>query len=296
MKRVLMVIGQVRRWAIGNRARGLAEMLSPNYEIEVVGKSQLPLDPSVYHVIHLHTPCLLPDIITAPGYMEHPCWGFEVISVRSNAHLAKCSEAVKRASFCIAKNPRLIDIAKPYVKDNCILKYIPNGVDERTFFPPPIYIGWCGNKRPASMEYKGVALIEQAVSQLKSQWGKYLHVEFVTDPGDSPERILKQQEIAPWYRTLSAYVGASEGEGCSNTVIEALASGVPVVSTNTGIIPELAKQCDVCVVERTVEGIVEGLKKVLGPIVQRRQIAMDNYRWKLIADQYDDVYQEALLL
>jgi len=295
MKRVLMVIGQVRRWAIGNRARGLAEVLSADYDVEIVGKSQLPPDPSVYHIIHLHTPCVLPDIVRAPGYMEHPCWGFELISVRSNQHLIKCADTVRNASFCIAKNPRLLDIARPHISDNCVLKYIPNGVDERTFFPPPIYVGWCGNKRPASKEYKGVALIEQAVIKLQKEWAKYLRLEFVTDPGDSPQRILKQQEIAPWYRTLSVYVNASEGEGCSNTTLEALASGVPVISTDTGIVPELADKCDLRIIDRSVDGIADGLRDVLGPLVLRRKIALDDYRWRLISQQYGKVYEEALL-
>jgi len=290
MRRILYIIGLDRNWAIANRARQLATKLSNGFDIEIAAKGQLPADPSGYDIVHLHTPCMIPEIIRNQAYMQHPTWGFEIISARSNASITRYPEVTKRATFCVAKNRRLAEWAEPYL--TCSPTWIANGVDERMFYPRPLRVGWCGNKRPDSLEYKGVALIQQAVEALQAEWGKWTRIEFVMDPGDAPQRVISQQELAPWYRSLDVYATASLGEGCSNTVLEALACGVPVVTTDTGIVHELAAGCDVTVVERSMEGVMQGIRAILEPAVERRRLICQQYRWKAVAEQYAKLYQQ----
>lgn len=292
LKRILYIVGMVRPWAISYRAQALAAKLCTRYEIQIVGYRHAPKEPNRYHIVHIQTPAALDLILAQPRYVEHPRWGFEIISTRSNAHIAKRAKEITNAKFCVAKNPRLADYAEGHV--TCPITYIPNGVDERTFFPMPIKIGWCGNKRPEMQEYKGVHLVREAVERLARKWRTFAHIMFSEDPGSAPARILAKSEIAPWYRTLDAYVNASEGEGCSNTILEALASGVPVVSTDTGIAPELAKKCDLRIVPRTVDGIEAALIKIIKPIMDRRELMYRKYRWSEIANKYAALYEKVL--
>lgn len=289
LPRVLCIVGMVRPWAIYYRAQALATKLCPRYNIEIVGYRHLPKEPRKYDIIHVQTPAALNLVMGERIYFEHPAWGFEIISTRSNAYIAQRPDRIANASFVVVKNPRLAQYAEGRVK--CPITYIPNGVDERVFFPMPIRIGWCGNKKENMQEYKGVPLIREAVERLTHKWRTFAHVMFSEDPGNAPARILAKSEIAPWYRTLHAYVNASEGEGCSNTILEALASGVPVVSTDTGIAPELAKACDLRIVPRTVDGIEAALVEIIKPIMDRRELMYRKYRWSEIANQYDTLYQ-----
>lgn len=292
LPRVLYIVGMVRPWAISYRAQALATKLCPRYNIEIVGYRHLPKEPRKYDIIHIQTPAALNLVMGERIYFEHPAWGFEIISTRSNAYIAQRPERVKNASFVVVKNPRLAEFAEGRVK--CPITYIPNGVDERQFFPSTLRVGWCGNKKPDMQDYKGVGLVREAVAELARKWRTFARIEFVEDPGDAPARILAKSEIAPWYRTLDVYVNASEGEGCSNTILEALASGVPVVSTDTGIAPELAKKCHLQIVPRTAEGIEVGISHFLEPTLKRRELMYRKYRWSEIANKYDALYQGLL--
>jgi len=290
MKRILHIVGTFeKRWAISNRAYYLAQIIGEKYKVDVRGKRELPHDVTDYALLHIHSLVIVHQL--PKHYFEHPCWGFEVISERNRDHLEREKPFIDKAKFCIIKNGRMGGWMNPHV--TCDITEIANGVDTKRFFPRTIRVGWCGNKRPESTEYKGVEIIREAVAQLADDWKHLFRVEFVTDPGDCPKFVLTHKEIAPWYRTLDVYVSASEGEGCSNTTLEALASGVPVVSTETGIAPELAGKCDLKIVDRSVEAIKRGIKDFLLPIQKRRR-AMVQQTWRRVAEKYFKLYEQLL--
>lgn len=165
--------------------------------------------------------------------------------------------------------------------------YIPNGVDTTMFAPREFLVGYCGNKKPFSQRYKGVEFIQRAVAAINRE-GK-IRVRFVQDPSDPPEKVYQQERIAKFYRTLDVFVSASIGEGCSNVVLEALASGVPVVMTKTGIWKELAG-AGVLAVDRTVEAIKRGILQQLAPAIKARQEMASRYTWQAVAAQYVSLY------
>ena len=287
-KKILYVVGLTRAWAISHRAHMLAAKLAGDYSIDVRGKGDLPLDGDRYDIIHLHTPCMLEDI-RSRHYMDHPCWGIEIISVRSNGQIPRLAPYMKKMRFCVAKNPRLGRTIAEYMP--CPITYLPNGVDERMFYPHPIRIGWAGNHRDDSLLYKGVPILREAVEKLAHEWRKWTRVEFVIDPGDGPRQIATHREMAAWYRTLDVYCSASEAEGCSNTLLEALACGLPVVTTDTGIVPELGPGM-VVVAPRNVGGFVDALRRVLEPQIERRKRICTEYTWKIVAAGYRRLYRE----
>lgn len=75
---------------------------------------------------------------------------------------------------------------------------------------------------------------------------------------------LKQAELAHLHRVASVFVLSSAYEGLPLVVLEALASGTPVVTTHTGETPKLlTDDSGVVCFERTPECIAQGLNKVL---------------------------------
>jgi glycosyltransferase involved in cell wall biosynthesis len=75
---------------------------------------------------------------------------------------------------------------------------------------------------------------------------------------------VTQKEIARLHRICNVFVLSSEYEGLPLVVLEALASGTPVVTTQCGETPKLlgAKSGVVCS-ERTPTCIAEAIRKVL---------------------------------
>jgi glycosyltransferase involved in cell wall biosynthesis len=75
---------------------------------------------------------------------------------------------------------------------------------------------------------------------------------------------MTSTELANLYRISSAFILTSAYEGLPLVVLEALASGIPVVTTNCGETPKFLQQdSGIVCAERTVECISDALNKVL---------------------------------
>ncbi len=57
-------------------------------------------------------------------------------------------------------------------------------------------------------------------------------VELANLLGEDVRWLPERQDIRPFYRAMDLYVSASEAEGMSNAVLEAMASGLPVVASD----------------------------------------------------------------
>jgi glycosyltransferase involved in cell wall biosynthesis len=68
-------------------------------------------------------------------------------------------------------------------------------------------------------------------------------------------------DLARAYRALDAYVVASRQEGGPKAALEAMASGVPLVSTRVGQVPELGEGVAWLVDVEDAEGLAEGLAR-----------------------------------
>lgn len=292
MNRVLEIVGMFRRWAITKRGLALKHHLGLDWNVELCTCRQVPESPAAYDIVHIHSPGIIRRIMNKPGWRDYRLWGFEIISERDR-HIEAASKEIARAAFCVVKNPRYRARAEAVMRNGSEIRFIPNGVDNVVFYPRPFVIGWCGNKRRGNAEYKGLPMIREAVKRVKKRLRNHVCVRFVTDPGCGPKRVASTGEIAAWYRTLDAYISASKGEGCSNTLNEACATGLPVVTTDAGNVPELRDGCGLIVVDRTVEGLVDGLMRLLTPIVQRRK-TMAKRTWKRVAEQYAELYRKVL--
>ena len=107
---------------------------------------------------------------------------------------------------------------------------------------------------------------------------------------------VSHDRLKLWYGAADVFCLATRGEGCPNVVLEALASGAPVVVTRVGAVEELVKQ--------GVNGMVVDLDADFGkPVAQalwaqwdRVHIAerMRQWGWDACAQQVVKAYDAAL--
>lgn len=95
-------------------------------------------------------------------------------------------------------------------------------------------------------------------------------------------------------KTCSVFITLSNIEAFGLTVLEALASGRPVIVNNKANLAELARKFEGCVVPMNIDEISkEGLGKTIMRIADKRISAnLDEYRWENIAKKYQRVYEE----
>lgn len=296
--KVLHVVGALNNWALHQRAKAIIRAMSDKVDGEVVSYQNLkPGSLAGVDFIHIHGVQLVFSALTLLGKCRSCRWGFEVVSERSlkhlESHMPLCKSGIlQRASCCWVKNPRLAEFIQPHIK--CEPVYVPNGVDPSIFNPGPIRVGWVGNKRPSVVVYKGLPLILLAVRLLKKRLPN--GCVFLDDPSNYP-KVAPQSQLAEYYRKLDVFVSASIAEGSSNVVNEALACGVPVVSTRTGMAEELAADgLPVILVDRNSESIAEGILKAVRHKLTCAKIMADEYGWAApsISDIYLKSYSGAL--
>lgn len=100
----------------------------------------------------------------------------------------------------------------------------------------PIVIGWAGNSKWASElpDIKGFhSILLPAIDMLRRRG---VHVE--TRFADRQAGFIAHGDMPAYYNSLDLYVCPSAIEGTPNPVLEAMACGVPVISTDVGIVPE----------------------------------------------------------
>lgn len=119
---------------------------------------------------------------------------------------------------------------------------------------------------------------------------------YVWLPGD-------REDVPELLRMLNLFVLPSLGEGISNTVLEAMACGLPVIATNVGGNPELVEEgvtgTLVSVSDPQSMATAIGAYALDGQLVDRHGAAgfekvRRDFRWERCVDAYLEVYDELL--
>ncbi len=177
---------------------------------------------------------------------------------------------------------------------------IPNGVDNRLFFPggnkKGNVIGCAANTYGSRGDLKGVPFTKEACNMLGMTYKEV-----------NAELPLSHESMAEWYRSIDYYFQPSDTEGCSNSVMESMASGVPVfICDNVGYHGEICRSAidyhdgQVIFVRRNAKDIADKVKILQdNPYIATRcvknalQFAKD-HDWKYIAPKYGDIFEEVL--
>jgi len=155
---------------------------------------------------------------------------------------------------------------------------------------------------------KGLRELVEAAASLRPQRPK-LHVYLVGEGPDRPviERAIQASnaagyihalpgcafdEVAEWMAAADLVTLPSYMEGCPNVVLEALASGRPVVATNVGGIPEIMNEaCGRLVPPRDAGALAQALASVVDRTWDAQAISACGSRsWDAVAAELLEIF------
>lgn len=202
------------------------------------------------------------------------------------------------------------------------IEVIPNGVDTDRFRPGPprppgerlrmVFVGRLAGQ-------KGVGDLLEAALRFRRSGGSNFDLVIV---GDGPERKALEQsvrerelessvtfrgwvpfgELPDLYRGADLYVHMARAEGMPSTVLQAMACGLPVVTTSVGGISELVADGEngFVVPVGDAAGFARALARLASdPGLRRRMATAAAERgarrgWSVIATRYRELYARAL--
>ena len=97
------------------------------------------------------------------------------------------------------------------------------------------------------------------------------------------------------YALCDVYVCPSRFEGFGLTILEALSVGKPVISTNVGIVTEMAQMPLIIVSPDSMYDLRDSILCMLSqPIGQFQRLNLDSFSWKAAVKQINMIYQAIL--
>jgi glycosyltransferase involved in cell wall biosynthesis len=199
------------------------------------------------------------------------------------------------------------------------IEVIPNGVDTEVFTPrsaspsgeradAPLELLYVGR----FVERKNVPLLLNAMSHVREcrltlvgdgkcarEW------RHLTRALGLDERVrfighVPHDELGGWYARADVFVLTSDSEGMSNSLLEAMASGLAIVSTDTGGASELVGSGGLIVPRGEVGPIASALRSLVsdpGLVLRMKREARQRalgLTWSHVADRYREVYARAV--
>ena len=188
---------------------------------------------------------------------------------------------------------------------------IEDGVDATLFRPQTlerfddiagreVVIGWVGNSKWAATleDFKGVhTILIPAIEQLRAE-GFPIRLELA----DRQTAHVPHAEMPRYYGSIDLYVCTSKIEGTPNPILESMASGVPVITTDVGIVPQVfgPLQREFILQERSVECLKMAIRRLLSQPELFRQLSTENLRsiepwaWRRQVEKFNQFFQQVL--
>ncbi len=188
-----------------------------------------------------------------------------------------------------------------------------DGVDLEFFVPSnperfyaqkdEIIIGWVGNSRwgegdGTGIDHKGLeTIIKPAIKELQEE-GYKVRGFFA----DRQERWIPHGEMNDYYNSIDVYVCASDIEGTPNPALESMACGIPIISTDVGIIPQLfgTLQQNYILASRDIEELKIKLKDLITSPQKREALSKENlesikiWSWANKCQSWDKFFKQML--
>ena len=246
---------------------------------------------------------------------------------KSGMHAAlrpQIARALKRAGRVVAVSAALGDRVAEMGVDRSRIAVVRNGVDGEAFAIRDMreararlglpqdraIVTYVGNL----FHVKGVDVLVEAVGKLGSLGGPPIFVNMVGG-GDLAEPLKARAEalgvadrigfagrvlptaVPDQMTACDVFCLPSREEGCPNVVLEALASGKPVVASRTGGIPELIREDNGILVtpedpEDLARAMIRAVKREWDPEALRRTVP--SLSWNEVGDTYARLIGEVL--
>jgi glycosyltransferase involved in cell wall biosynthesis len=203
------------------------------------------------------------------------------------------------------------------------ISVIYNGIDEVFFSDAADLPDVCDDDRPyllsvcATIPKKNVSAIVRALAALKER-GLPHRLIHIGPPGSVQETLevevrrfnlrrdvefkgyVNKQELASYYRAADALIFPSFHEGFGIPIVEAMASGCPVVTSTSFSMPEIAGEAALLVDPYDIESLISVTHRLLtNRSLRDEMIALGlqrarRFSWNRCADETVAVYKEVL--
>lgn len=188
------------------------------------------------------------------------------------------------------------------IHDGVNLKdYKPENL-ERFHNPSKIIAGWVGNSTFVDSDndndMKGVeGIIKPAIAELHEE-GYDIELKLA----DRNIKKIPQNEMPGFYNSINLYICASKEEGTPIPILESMAMGIPVISTNVGVAEEAfgPLQKKLILKERTKECLKEKIKQLVENKNEYKSLSEENlqqiksFDWSQIAIQYKKFFENLI--
>jgi glycosyltransferase involved in cell wall biosynthesis len=223
----------------------------------------------------------------------------------------------KSASAVVANSTGLAELAKKFV--DLDIGVICNGVDTKRYYPgdfaeiaTPIRLltvsRLIGRKR-IDLLMRAVGLLKEAgldvrlniagegnlMAELKNLCESLSLTGQVNFLG-----LVEAEDMGELYRSNDVFVMSSVHEGMSNAMLEAMASGLPIVTTRCEGVEELIVDNGIVVDVCEPEPIAQAVRRLVddGDGYERMCVAArsraEQFSWRTVADEYIDCYRSVL--
>ncbi len=232
--------------------------------------------------------------------------------LKMQAHVAK-----RLAKIVTVSENSKRDIATSFGTSPALIEVVYNGVDTQTFKPKPNITRQANHiitTASADQPLKGAQYLIPAVAELKKSFAD-LQLTFIGQPkpGGATEQLIaklglqkcitfhhgiRATQIADLYAEATLAVVPSEYEGFGFPAAEAMACGVPVVSTDGGALPEVVGDAGITVPKANSTALTEAIQTLLLNEPLRRQLGLagrarmlDCFDWHQTAQQFTNLYR-----
>lgn len=332
----IALITDVDYWAFGNIARQIEKNLGDRYELKLISYEDCNWDPvkllfrtADCDILHFFWREMIPVVANENNFVEYlkPTGISSAHFLDDFFHKKILSTSVYDHLFLspreIEQRENLFNTFNYYVSSEKLnkiygnisaypnpLAVIEDGIDETLFYPKnlnrfnnkkrPLVIGWVGNSKWAAEEvdFKGfVTIVKPTLEALKDEG--YLVDSLYCDRVDG---FVPHEQMVHYYEKIDVLVCMSLIEGTPNPVLEAMACGVPVISTDVGIVPQVfGDKQQQYIIKRTKED----LKKVILSLEQNRHelvelsnenlVSIEQWYWSKQCMKFDAYFNELLL-
>lgn len=236
---------------------------------------------------------------------------YDHLFLDSKEDLKITNTIVSNAKRYYVSSQRLFDIYNKLDLPNYPTAVITDGVDLKKFYPKnekrfeniknrELVIGWVGNSawEKDKEDFKGVnTILKPALNELIAE-GYPIKMYFA----DRQERMIPHDEMVDYYSKIDLYICTSKIEGTPNPVLESMACGVPIITTDVGIVPEAfgPMQKKYILEERTKENLKSKIKEFIKNIDDIEEIRNENLKfikewtWEKISKKMKKFFDEAL--
>lgn len=295
MKPKVLLVADIPNWAYDFRCNALWKHLGDHYEFAKAYMTRMPdFDYALFDVLY-YAGFMLPGSPRDRANADRRKVVTSISGIRTRKISDVKEKLEKTCTAAAAVNKDLYEMFRD--ADGVRVDLVYNGVDCDLFSPGPcpehkdFIIGWAGRQKK---KVTNIKRLDQLARTVESIPGARLDLRIF-------DKRVPHESMPEFYRGLDCYCCVSMNEGHSNTVSEAAACGVPVISTPSGTASELLADGGILLKE-DLSDLREALMSIMASTPEHRadagtrlrQYVVENWDWKNQAAKYGELFDYVL--